>query len=78
MTHDKVKHIMLAIVAFLLFSSLSLWAWNTLADLFTWPNAQYKHIVAAMTLTILFRWILMGDLRSNAHHKINSGKVAES
>lgn len=36
----------------------SLWSWNILADLFDVPQAQFKHIVAAMILLAGSRWIL--------------------
>jgi hypothetical protein len=44
---------------FLLASIVGLWSWNTLAELFNGPHAQYKHAVAAMGLLLMTKGILM-------------------
>ena len=43
---------------FIVVSSLGLWAWNTVAGLVGAPDAQYKHIIAAMLLLFVTRLIL--------------------
>ncbi len=45
-------HWLLPLSTFLLASVASLWSWNVLAELFAWPEAQYRHALAA--LLILF------------------------
>lgn len=64
-THIKGRagQIVMTTVLFLLLSILALWSWNTLADLFAWPNAQYKHILAALGLLLVIRFGLFSSHR---------------
>jgi hypothetical protein len=43
---------------FLLVSIVGLWSWNTLAELFNGPHAQYKHTLAALGLMLTIKWAL--------------------
>jgi hypothetical protein len=43
---------------FLLVSIVGLWSWNTLAELFNGPHAQYKHVLAALGLLLTTKWVL--------------------
>ena len=48
----------LAVALFLLASIASLWSWNTLAELFAWPQAEYRHALAALAILYVIRRIL--------------------
>lgn len=39
---------------------LGLWSWNTLAELFGGPHAQFKHVLAVTVLVLVSKWILSG------------------
>ncbi len=58
MKYDKFKHLALAIAAFLVGSIALLWTWNTLAELFNGPGAEYRHAVAALVAAIMLRGLL--------------------
>jgi len=49
-------HILMATGIFVLLTIVSLWSWNTLAGLFDWPTAQYKHVLAALGLLLVMRF----------------------
>ena len=49
------RKIILAGSLFLLASVAVLWAWNTLAELFALPPAQYKHALAVLLLLSIVR-----------------------
>ena len=55
---------------FLLVSIVGLWSWNTLAELFNGPQAQYKHVLAALGLLVVTKWILVPH-RMNIHRGRN-------
>jgi len=61
------KHYLYAVATFVLATIGGLWAWNTLSELFSLPHAQYKHILAAGVLLIIFRWTLVTNLKSCRH-----------
>jgi len=48
----------LAVAVFLLASVAGLWSWNTLAELTAWPQAEYRHALAALALLYVLRRIL--------------------
>lgn len=52
------RRALLAVVAFLLATVAALWSWNTLAELFAWPQAEYRHALAALAILYLVRWII--------------------
>ena len=53
------KHYLYAACLLILASILSLWSWNTLAELLSFPEAQYKHVVAAFFLLVILRFGLI-------------------
>ena len=69
MNYERVKNFSYAVVIFIVVSSMSLWAWNTLSALFSFPTAQYKHIVAAMVLAFIARWIISGHKQTRRQHR---------
>lgn len=44
--------------SFLLLSVFGLWSWNTVAELFNGPQAQCKHLIAAMGLLVVVRLLV--------------------
>lgn len=54
----RYKKYAYAITFFLLVSIAGLWSWNTLAELLNGPHAQYKHVLAALGLLVITKWIL--------------------
>jgi hypothetical protein len=58
------KYYLYAIGMFLLASIAALWSWNTLSELFNFPLAQYKHVMAAFILLLILKWGLSPDHRS--------------
>jgi len=60
------KQYFYAIGVFLLATIAGLWSWNTLSELFNFPQAQYKHVLAAF---ILVKMIKFGF--SSNHKQIN-------
>lgn len=58
------RRALLAMVAFLFAAVAGLWSWNTLADLFAWPQAEYRHALAAVAILYLARWILFPARRT--------------
>jgi len=57
---------LLAIAAFLLATVAALWSWNTLAELFAWPQAEYRHALAALAILYIARRILFSAQRKPA------------
>jgi hypothetical protein len=58
---------MYAVAAFILATIGGLWAWNTISELFSLPHAQYKHIIAAGLLLLIFRWSLTTSHKNCRH-----------
>jgi uncharacterized membrane protein (DUF373 family) len=50
------KHALYIFSLFLLFSVAGLWSWNTISELFSLPQAQYKHVLAAFLLLLIVKW----------------------
>lgn len=48
-------HLLAAILAFAAIAVIGLWSWNTLAELFGAPEAQFRHAVAAAALISTLR-----------------------
>ena len=59
-----MKHqykIIITIIAALVAGAIAtLWAWNTLADLFAWPAAEFRHVLAAFLLLSVLRFGIRG------------------
>jgi hypothetical protein len=49
-----------------------MWSWNTLAELFNAPQAQFKHVIAALVLLLSLRWAVL----SGRHGK--NGRLART
>ena len=60
------RYYLYAIGAFLLAAIAGLWSWNTLSELFSLPQAQFKHAVAAFFLLVILRWTLFPRHRSGS------------
>ena len=58
MRHALLKHVLLAVGFLLAASVIGLWSWNTLAALFDWPVAEFRHLLAAIALIALLRFSL--------------------
>jgi len=50
MNQLEFKHLLAACLAFAVMAATGLWSWNTLADLFGTPEAQFRHAVALLAL----------------------------
>lgn len=61
------KHYVMAVGLYLLATIAVLWSWNTLPELFNLPAAQYKHVLAATTLLLVFKFSVCGNHRISHH-----------
>jgi len=52
---NKASRILLITSAFVLISVFGLWSWNTVAELFNGPQAEYKHAIAVFSLLGIVR-----------------------
>jgi hypothetical protein len=59
MRHVTPRHIMVVSALIIVASIAALWSWNTLAALFGGPEAGIRHVVAAMTLLLISRFLLL-------------------
>jgi len=66
MINSRFKHWIYMISVFLAASVAALWSWNTLSELYSWPLAQFKHVLAVFILLLLIRWSLFAK-----HHRSN-------
>lgn len=64
----KFKHAVLLALLIIAASIASLWSWNTLAELFNGPQAQYKHVLAAAVAVVVLRWTLLSPARHRRYH----------
>jgi heme A synthase len=55
MNRIDALHLLAAILAFAAVAVIGLWSWNTLAELFGAPQAQFRHAVAALALITTLR-----------------------
>ena len=55
MYRNAIKHLLTAFAAVAVTVLISLWSWNTLAELFGAPQAQFRHVVAAVLLLAMLR-----------------------
>ena len=49
------RHLLAALLAIAAIAVIGLWSWNTLAELFGAPEAQFKHAIAALALITALR-----------------------
>jgi hypothetical protein len=69
MNQPDVKHLLVAFLAFALIAATGLWSWNTLADLFGAPEAQFRHALAALALLAILRLAIRRRRRAiMCHH----------
>jgi hypothetical protein len=55
MNQLDVRHLLAACLALVTIAAAVLWSWNTLADLFGAPEAQFRHVIAALALIATLR-----------------------
>jgi hypothetical protein len=55
MKHFDWKHITIALIAVVVACTAALWAWNTLAELFGGPAAEFRHVIAVLTIAAVTR-----------------------
>lgn len=67
------RHLLAAILACAAIAIVGLWSWNTLAELFGAPEAQFRHAVAALTLFALSRGWLRARRWRRAHFASEQG-----
>ena len=58
MQHINIKQVTLASTATVAGSAVLLWAWNTLAELIGAPGAGFKHVIAALVIALVLRWLI--------------------
>jgi len=66
----RYKRYFYGVALFILVSIFLLWSWNTLAELFSGPRAQYKHVLAALMILITLRWSFL----PSRLHRENAGR----
>lgn len=59
MKHRIFRYVFLAALVFAATTFAGLWSWNTVIELFDGPRAGYRHVIAALTLAVLLRCILV-------------------
>jgi hypothetical protein len=55
MLHGMLRNITFVFAAIAAASVALLWSWNTLAELFGAPIAEYRHVVAVLIVAIIAR-----------------------
>jgi len=69
MRHLNIRHTLIAVGVFLTVTVTGLWSWNTLAELFGGPQAQYKHALAATVLLIILRLVTLRTHRGDRFNR---------
>lgn len=64
---NKITQYAFYVCAFILITIFGLWSWNTLAEVFSGPQAQYKHVVAAISLLLIARLFLFQHTNKCTH-----------
>ena len=59
------KRYLYVIGLFVLASIAGLWSWNTLSELFSFPLAEDKHVLATFILLLILKWSLSPSHRDN-------------
>ena len=67
MRHFTGKAVAIAIAVLGAASIALLWSWNTLAELFGAPAADYKHVLAAIVIALVARSLLTSRRRHRRH-----------
>lgn len=64
--HAKApQHLTLFLGTWLAATTLLLWSWNALIDLFGMPRAEFRHALAATIIVLCLRWCLFRRPRNN-------------
>jgi hypothetical protein len=63
---NKLGRSVLYVCAFILITIFGLWSWNTISELFNGPQAQYKHVIAAISLLLITRIFLFQHANSGS------------
>lgn len=72
--HNNIARAAFLITVFVLLAGFGLWSWNTLAELFNAPQAQYKHAVAALSLLAITRLFLYQQ-RAKCEHGLHHAQT---
>ena len=75
MNNRYIRHVSQAIGLFVLATVAGLWPWNTLSGLFSLPQAQYRHALAAFCLLFILR---RGLTPGQGAHNRGNGAAGES
>jgi len=65
MKRNKHTYVLSRVVLLALVLLAGLWSWNTLAELFNAPHAQFRHMVAALVLLLSLRWVVLPGRHAN-------------
>jgi len=65
MKRNKHTYVLSRVVLLALVLLAGLWSWNTLAELFNAPHAQFRHMVAALVLLLSLRWVVLRGRHAN-------------
>jgi dolichyl-phosphate-mannose--protein O-mannosyl transferase len=57
----NLKYLLMGIGLFFLLTILTLWSWNTLAQLFGLPHAQFRHLIALFFIIFILKGIFSAD-----------------
>jgi len=63
MRNPHHKSLAYGIGLLILVSLAGLWSWNTLSELFSLPQAQYRHALAALILLLILRRVFSSRRR---------------
>ncbi len=67
MRYVTLKHMLFIGALIAVVSIAALWSWNTLAALFGGPEAEIRHIVAAMILLLISKLLLVSRQGHRPH-----------
>ncbi len=76
MKYGRFVHILMLLVLLSVLPVLGMWSWNTLADLFSGPEMQYKHALAALVLLGLINWVFSHGIKRAAGIRADQHKRA--
>ena len=72
MKRNRYTLIISAAALLILVPIAGLWSWNTLAELFNAPQAQFKHVAAAVVLLLSLRWVLLPNRHGKKDHLVRA------
>ena len=65
----NARHLLVALATITIVAVIGLWSWNTLAELFGAPQAQFRHALAALALLLLLRLATRRRYATIRHHR---------